>query len=231
MNATRILYLFLIALLSVNTASAKEVKTVDVNNTPDVNVVNTPSVIVENDSQSPVPVSIVGGGGSGGQLIEYQVVGFTTTSTNGAPQANGGVGVTVLGVRAMNLLCKAEVAPNARAASVADYLRTRDMPAVPVGSAWLIASDTRVVFDPSLDHSVAWIAFEAGAPGITGSSSSPVGAMGRMTCGHFQDDSFPSRAPIIVAGTYESIAFGTCVAARPVACAAPVAVPVSAVSP
>ena len=184
-----------------------------------VNVVNTPDVNVINDETSPVPVNAQ-------TITEYRVVGFTTTATNGLVATVDGNGDTVGGFRALHQLCKNEVAHNARAASVSEYLRSTDAPPTPVAKAWVIPSGFQLIFVPDFPDNNDWRAIELGSHGERSSGGSEPGDVVRnLTCMGFQS-SGSGEAGLVALGDAR-LGFESCTNSHVVACAAPVAVAVT----
>jgi len=113
---------------------------VTVENTPGVVLMNVPGVTVENDSESPVAVSVSDTVDNKPQaLLEYRVVGYTATRSSGTIEADSSAGIKV-GFAAMHTLCRQQVPGAARAAFSNEAL----LPAAPlfgqVDIAWVIPS-------------------------------------------------------------------------------------------
>jgi len=113
---------------------------VSVENTPGVVLTNAPGVTVENDSESPVAVSVSDTVDSKPQaLLEYRAVGYTATRSSGTIDADSSAG-TKVGFAAMHELCQQQVSGAARAAFSHEAL----LPAAPlfgqVDMTWIIPS-------------------------------------------------------------------------------------------
>ena len=190
--------------------------------TKDVNVVNTPNVNVTNDETSPVPVTIKGGAQS---LTEYRVVGFTAP-TDGFIET---VDQSLSGIGAMHSLC-AEVASNARAAFSDEAMRSPPIVGGPF-VAWVIPSQPQLVFRPDAASApFDWIAVDqasgAGAEnGDAGLQVNPESAIAVFACSWYQNNS-TSEIGFVWNGQGR-ITGSLCSIAKPIACSAPVAVPIS----
>lgn len=170
----------------------------------DVNVTNTNSIPVSVNN-SPV-------------LIEYRVVGFTTTLKSGD---------IYKGYSGMHRLCAEEVHPSARAAFSVEFIRSfiqpGDMPSV---APWIIPTNPRPFYRPDLsegdDHQ--WSASEEAGGRSAASSSNPRLAMeNALNCEFYSNKRF-NRSGLI--GTSRGVKTSACNIKRPIACAAPVAIPV-----
>lgn len=180
---------------------------VTVENTPGVVLMNVPGVTVENDSESPVSVSIEESVENEPQaLVEYRIVGYTVTRSPGLIEADSAVGQLV-GYAAMHELCDQQVTGNARAAFSEEALR----PAAPlfgqVGAAWLIPSSSMYSYDDA-------------------------GEIAQTTCDWYTYEEPPSDEEAVFntgiaflpsSGRIQPV---SCTTALPVACSAPVAVSV-----
>jgi hypothetical protein len=85
---------------------------------------------------------------------EYVVVGFSTTATNGMIVRDDSFNNLLGGRRAFDQICKDEVAPNARAATVADFLRAGPYPTAPPSHphAWIQPGELDFVYIPNAEN-------------------------------------------------------------------------------
>lgn len=89
--------------------------------TQDVNVVNTPGVTVENDSNSPVPVTVTNAGNT------YRFVGISTTSTS--PD---------VGINNMTATCQADFGSTAKISTTEELFSTTNWPSLTTSfEAWV----------------------------------------------------------------------------------------------
>jgi hypothetical protein len=156
-------------------------------------------------------------------LIEYRVVGYTA-ATNGAIQR---VDPLLTGVAAMHSLC-AEVDPNARAAFSDEAIRTPFVEGAPK-FAWVVPARTEVmrVADATTINN-DWIAVD-GVSGVETTKfgfANPQSAIGRALCEGYQSNS-RIRSGLVIGTESGRILKGDCDESMPIACSAPVVVPIS----
>ena len=162
--------------------------------------------------------------GPPGSSIEYQVVGFTAV-TDGSIEALAADGRTVVGYAAMHRLC-ALIDPSWRAATTVEFLRSRNMPQGPRDEVWLIPTDPKLLHLPG-DPTGEWMAYDATLTNPY-QTNSPAGALRGLSCYHHTNhESSSFTSGIVGSTTDQGIERSSCGAEHPVACAAPVAVPVS----
>ena len=156
-------------------------------------------------------------------LIEYHVVGYTAP-TDGAIQR---VDPVLTGVAAMHSLC-AEVDPNARASFSNEAIRSPAAAAAPT-TAWVLPAQTEVMFLPDATNPTAdWVAVD-GVSGIATTKfpfGDPQSAIGGALCEGYQSTS-NIRSGLVVDTASGRVLKGNCESSRPIACSAPVAVPIS----
>ena len=183
-----------------------------------VEVVNTPDVNVINDANSPVSVTIQGDEQT---LVEYRIVGYTTSTFGGPIKTDNDM---VVSYAAMHKLCANEVAPNARAAFSAEAVRHVEvLPPVAVVAAWVIPSSLEVVYRPD---SADWIAWDPTTGLTLGSGATPGEALGTAQC--FRHEGQDSSVVGINLGHNGRLTVHRCeVGEVPIACSAPVAIPIS----
>ena len=209
-TATRWLALLLMLCqpaLSQSPVVVTNTPSVTVENTPGVVLMHVPGVTVENDPDSPVAVSVEDTVDNEPQsLLEHRVIGYTTTRSTGYIEADSAFG-PMLGFAAMHELCTQQVPGATRAAFSHEALR----PAAPlfgqVEVAWVIPSPETYEY-------------------------SNAGAIDRVSCEWY---AAAPRAADEEASFATGLAFSpfsgriqtvSCEVALPVACSAPVAVPV-----
>lgn len=185
-------------------------------------------VVVTNDvlpvtleNAEPVAVTIEDGPQT---IVEYRLVGFTTEVVDGAPIFD----VLLQGYPAMHKLCADEFGPNARAATSEDVRRPlHATPPYPF-ETWIVPTGIVVLFDPTdPDPLEAWRASDSvSQASVNAGDSGPREAAAAADC--VQRNSSAS----VFWGVTHRPAFGRTESARcntilPVACSAPVSVPVS----
>jgi len=179
---------------------------VTVENTPGVVLMNVPGVTVENDSESPVAVSVSDPVDNKPRaLLEYRVVGYTAIRSSGAIEADSLAGIKV-GFAAMHELCKQQVPGAARAAFSDEAL----LPAAPlfgqVDIAWVIPSPSTYSYSNAGEiEGVSCHWYEAEARSSDEETSYATG---------LAFSPFSGRVRAV-----------SCEAALPIACSAPVLVP------
>lgn len=184
----------------------------------------TVDVNVTNDETSPVPVTVQNGART---IAEYRVVGFTTTKTTGDIETTDASGANVLGYSAMHRLCQVEVAANSRAATTSEYLLTPQEPG-DAPSAWLIPTEAVPLFvpDSSLENE-DWVAYDpATQSNVTTRGGNPGAALARLDCGGYTRGDNPNTGSV-GSQIFGRVFHSPCSDPRPVACAAPVEVPVT----
>ncbi|NIW25435.1 MAG: hypothetical protein GWN29_13210 [Gammaproteobacteria bacterium] len=180
---------------------------VTVENTPGVVLMNVPGVTIQNDSETPVAVSVEENVDNEPQgLVEFRIVGYTITRTAGLIEADSRFG-PLTGYAAMHELCQQQVRGSARAAFSSEAV----LPAAPlvgqVDRAWIIPA-------PSL--------FDYTDPA----------AISRISCDWYETigssvrEETPFSTGLVFAPASGRISNAICETALPVACSAPVAVPV-----
>ena len=175
------------------------------------------NVNVVNGAASPVPVIVQGGDGP--VLVEYRIVGYTTTAVNGAPSAPGGL----FGVPAMHALCAAEVAPNSRVAFTVEAARPGPVTAVPL--AWVLPTTLELV-DDSGDFGDLWFIYEPPfIHTVVGLDDSAGAVVQQAECEARTSGSVAERGAAFSPSF--GMVFASCDTVLPIACSAPVAVPVS----
>lgn len=158
-------------------------------------------------------------------VVEYRVVGVTRP-TVGRVEYEDESGGQWIGYGAMHKLCEVDVAPNARAAFSEDILRYNlERPPLPT-SYWFIPSRTAAVpfQDPSDASSTLWAGVDEASGVAVGAGQFPLAGIWALSCdAHFSSSdqqtgvAFDGRAGFIA----------SCNVPLPIACAAPVKIPVS----
>ena len=155
-------------------------------------------------------------------LTEYRVVGYTA-ATDGAIQT---ADASLTGVAAMHSLC-ADVDPNARAAFSDEAIRSPAVEGAPA-AAWIIPARTEVLFRPDVIDSRDWIAVD-GVSGVLitgGVFGNPQPAIAAAAClGYTSNISY--RAGLILEPASGRVLNQTCNNSVPIACSAPIVVPIS----
>ena len=175
-----------------------------------VSVVNTPTVNVN----GPVPVTIENGAQT---VAEWRIVGATTTETTGRIRFGN-----LQGYVAMNALCAAEVAPNARACTSSEVAKS----IVPSGAfaGWVIPSNVEVVVDTPGDR---WEIIDTATGTPLGVNTSDFqNAAHNATCRGFTDGS-PQLSGMHFSGASGLETVGCSATSIQILCCAPVAIPVS----
>ena len=199
---------------------------VNVINTPDVRVINTPGVTIENATESPVPVSIVDGGGNGAQTItEYRVVGFTAATDGDITDGS------LRGVAAMHSLCAA-VDPSWRAAFSDEARRSPapDLTAVTLGTeVWIIPTQPVPRFHPDAPVSTFdWIAIDHASGVILSDFHNNLQtAISSAVCAGYGNASGTLLGLGWVPHSGKIVGGLSCNFPHPIACSAPVEVPIS----
>ena len=156
-------------------------------------------------------------------LIEYRVVGYTAP-TDGAIQR---VDPMLNGVAAMHSLC-AEVDPNARASFSNEAIRSPAIEGVPA-TAWVIPARTEVLFIPDATQATNdWLAVD-GVSGVATTKfgfGNPESAIGGAVCDGYQSAS-NIRSGLVIETASGRVLKGNCEESTPIACSAPVKVPIS----
>ena len=173
-------------------------------------------VNVTNDETSPVPVTIQNGGQS---IVEYRYVGLTPDATTGRISALFD-GITLTGYAAMNKFCEAEFGVGARAATAGEALFRHDADS---RAGWVVPDGGIVV----LDQSPTFIAVSRHSHArFGGSNVGPEDAYERAACKSYSLDLFfVNSATVTPSGFIDGRS--QCADAFPIACSAPVLIPVS----
>jgi hypothetical protein len=174
-------------------------------------------VTVINDDESPVPVAPQ-------TTVEYQVVGYTK-STDGLVEAIASDGRAIQGYAAMHRLCSG-LGPSWRAATTAEFALSRNIPPAPgvLHQAWVIPTEPVLLRTPG-ERGGAYTAYDA-ASSIAASATTPQVALGSLSCNHFTFNGFPGSSGVLGSSDDQKFSKSGCDYDFPVACAAPVAVPV-----
>ena len=158
-------------------------------------------------------------------VVEYRIVGVTRP-TAGRVTYQDENGRQWIGYSAMHKLCEVDVAPNARAAFSEDVLRY-DLERPPFQMPyWFIPSRVAVVPfpDPSNPSSTLWAAVDEASGVAFGAEPNPLFATFTLSCqNHYLSE--PTQSGVVLEHGPTIIA--SCNVPIPIACAAPVKIPVS----
>lgn len=181
-------------------------------------------VDVKNDESSPVPVNVINDESSpvpvnAQTIVEWRYVGLTAFEDDGRFEFGG-----LIGIAAMNKACADETygfGPGARAASIAEALQRDDLSSeIRVG--WVAPAGPMVTEPFGAD----FYPVDASTGRHTGrAAATPFFAISGAYCARYQlsDTSFRGVA---TSGVDAHILVASCATTRPVACSAPVAIPV-----
>ena len=151
-------------------------------------------------------------------VAEHRWVGFSTTITDGAINADFGL---LQGHSAMHKICVDEVAPNARACFTSEVVRSvvdgrRET------TGWVIPTGYALYPDPSATEGDGWFAQDT-ATGLTGSSVGNASEAAKsLGCGSFLD----RQTRGIVVNPF-GLVQRSCSSQHRLACCAPIAIPVT----
>ena len=176
---------------------------------------------VENDDTNPVPVSIVDGENGGQTITEYRLVGVTPTPTTGGISSGPSNGY-----KAMHELCHSQFT-DSRACYASEASGPNTLPPG-TPNAWVIRSrDVGFVINP--DATNPYEAIDAGS-GITVFAGSGRIAISNLDCNQYRlgDSGTTGQRVLIFSGGIESI---PCDTPHPIACCAPVEVPIFTPTP
>ena len=182
--------------------------------TIDVNVANVPEVLVVNEA--PIPVVIQNGAQT---IVEWRYVGRTHAldAISVGSFRYGGFS----GIAAMNKACADEY-PGARAATISEGLKM-DSPEAINTRMWLVPGGlVTTVVSTASGYDVVDAATGAGV-GVNGASEAQ--ARGKAYCIRYTRGSDSLAAPILL--WHGAIDLSLCSNTLPVACSAPVAIPVT----
>lgn len=155
---------------------------------------------------TPIPVAPI-------SVVEYMVVGVTSTTTSGRIRFGDAQGVA-----AGDAMCQQEFGASARMATVSDRLLVDAIP-LPASAAWTNVADYAIV-EPSASRFIAYATANASVRSISGPYSRAVAG---ITCAGFAAGGDDTGA-ITRGDGQRGIMF--CSSVVPVACARPVAVQV-----
>jgi len=153
-------------------------------------------------------------------IVEYRVVGVTTTQTDGAPSVGG-----LTGFAAMDQLCQNEMGADTRMATAREWQTTRNFPhpadALPI---WLDPGPIEITFDPNSGVSGSLVGHPTEARGLFFiGGATPFEVNKFATCNSFTNNGFGSA----ITGTAVGRLNGSdCEESLKVGCSAPVAIPV-----
>ena len=196
-------------------------------------------VNVTNDENSPVPVTIQNDAES---LTEFRWVGFTTTVTDGDIDTVSPEG-PLSGHSAMNRLCAVEVASNARACTSAETAHSvMHAPSVlpnQISGGWLIPVGITLIYDPvglptDSPPIPGWLAYEnfSGQGPIIANpqmqhARREIGCDGFNAVANSSSGKGYSGIAVRFIGDPHFILALNCTAEIPIACCAPVEIPVT----
>ena len=148
-------------------------------------------------------------------IVEYRFVGVTVEERDGSFGYGG-----LVGVSALHKLCADEFGPGARASTISESQFRGDDGA---GQAWLAPGNTPMVI--AATGPATWAPHDAVTGDRVGNSfSSGSAALGSAYCNSYSSASSNNSAPVSQSGA--PVVPGTCNSNRPVACSAPVDIPV-----
>jgi len=152
-------------------------------------------------------------------LIEYRLIGFTTTTTNGLIAKPDGSE----GYLAMHRYCQDEVDPDSRACFASEASGPSGVPVL-AGDAWVISSRDVTVL---LDSAQKFVAVDTGSGCVVSSSKgTAVDAVRNLDCISYRNNksTFFGQAVSSFTGIVKCLT--PCAQVLPIACCAPVSVSV-----
>ena len=161
------------------------------------------------------------------QEHEYRVIGFTTTTVRGySKEFDPETGMEVFGWLWHSVLCKDEVAPNAKPATIDEFIRSTDLE-VPRGSfaAWVSPSKIDILKTDTNQ----FVAYTTGMWNeLLFGSEQPTyrDALDGLSCGAWRSASSNHYGTVVTTPItgYKYVHIRSCSTYMPVACSAPIAV-------
>jgi hypothetical protein len=186
----------------------------------DVIVINTPDVKVVNDENEPVPVMVQ----NTAKIVEYRYIGVTEFESNGLVEFGG-----LVGIAAMNKVCNAEFGPSSRAASIAEAF-WRDDPQ-DLRKGWLVPRGPMSFVKGTAIGTDFFAAIDSSS-GVAVSAEGNADAVtaGLLSyCGRYTQANEQGSVTTFGAATggTGAVSGSLCDNIQPIACSAPVAIPIS----